>query len=125
VLAIAALQSGVAHADARTNYLLHCGGCHGLDGRGSPPVVPTLRDEPGRIANVPGGRDYLIRVPGVAQSTLSNADLAVVVNYVLKEFSADTAGQSMTPYTESEVARYRAKRLVDPVRRRTEIWRPY
>lgn len=122
--ALLAMHTGGVAADAHTQYLLHCGGCHGLEGRGAPPVVPTLRDEPGRIMQVPGGRDYLIRVPGVAQSGLSNSDLADVVNYVLTEFNATTTGNA-APFTEQEIARYRAELLENPQLRRAEIWRPY
>lgn len=111
--------------DAHGNYLLHCAGCHGLDGRGVPPVVPTLREEPGRIASVPGGRDYLVRVPGVAQAPLSDADLAGVVNYVLTAFSAATLGKDVAPFTAEEVAQYRSRLLANPQQRREEIWRPY
>jgi mono/diheme cytochrome c family protein len=122
------LLGSVASAGAEephTNYLLHCAGCHGLDGRGVPPVVPTLREEPGRIASVPGGRDYLVRVPGVAQAALSDADLAGVVNYVLTAFSAATLGKDVAPFTAEEVAQYRSRLLANPQQRREEIWRRY
>jgi len=125
VVGVATVPVRAIQADAWTDYLLHCGGCHGLDGRGAPPNVPSLRDEPGRIIAVPGGRDYLIRVPGVAQSPLSDAALARVLNFLLTEFSASSLDASFVPYGADEVARHRKHILADPLGRRREIWRAY
>ena len=43
-----------AAEDPKGSYWLHCAGCHGLDGSSAPPEVPTLLNEPGRIAALPG-----------------------------------------------------------------------
>ena len=61
-------QDNEVMSKAKFNYLLHCRGCHLPDGRGTPPEVPTLISELGKIVQVPGGRDYLVRVPGSAQA---------------------------------------------------------
>jgi mono/diheme cytochrome c family protein len=38
---------GFAQADVgRTEYILRCGSCHGIDGKGSGPVAETLRRRP-------------------------------------------------------------------------------
>ena len=66
--ALAALACLVAPAsraqDPRVDYMLQCQGCHLADGAGSPGAVPDLRGSLGRFLAVPGGREYLVRVPG-------------------------------------------------------------
>ena len=105
----------------RIAYWLHCAGCHGLEGRGAPPDVPTLVDIPARIAGLPGGRDYLVQVPGVAQAALTDERLAEVVNFMLLQFSAETLDADFVPYTPAEIARGRGHSLADPLRTRREL----
>lgn len=109
-------------ADARAQYLLHCGGCHLPDGRGAPPEVPTLRANLGRLLAYPDGRRYLARVPGASQAPLSDAGLAAVLNWMLAEFNGDTMPADMVPLTAEEVAEARAQVLADPLRERARIW---
>jgi len=108
-----------ADADPRTDYMLHCQGCHQADGRGAPGRVPSFLDYLGQFASLPSGREYLIRVPGTSQSELSNERVAAVLNWMLQEFSPDHA-QDCTAFTASEVARWRRPPLTDveSVRRR-------
>lgn len=68
-----------------------------------------------------GGRDYLVRVPGAAQAPMTDADLAVVLNYLLERFSSATLAADFKPYTAKEVALYRHNILQDPLKRRAEI----
>jgi hypothetical protein len=121
----AALCSAIAApalADARSDYLLHCAGCHLVDGRGSPGSVPPLVDALGRIASSPEGRDYLARVPGAAQAPISDEALAAVLNWLLLEFNRETLAAGFKPLSGSEVARSRARVLADPLRLRRELW---
>ncbi len=111
--------------DTRLNYLLHCGGCHLPNGAGSPPNVPSLIDEPGRIAGVQGGRDFLVRVPGATQSQMTNAELAAVMNWILDEFNARTLPKDFERYSEADARDGRAGALADPLKRRAEIWQGY
>lgn len=91
------------------DYLLNCSACHGLDGAGTPGVTPTLHGV-GSLLKLPGGRDYLARVPGVAQAPLSDARLARLLNWVLERYS----GTPPVPlYTAVEIARLRASPLRD------------
>jgi hypothetical protein len=122
VIALIALLAGAAGtagaeplSDVRSNYLFSCRGCHLADGRGVPPHVPTLRDTLGTLVTRPGGREYLVRVPGVLQSRLGDHALADVLNYVLTEFNRDTLPADFKPYTQSEVAAARQRILADPV----------
>jgi len=95
------------------NYMLHCQGCHLADGAGTPGKVPALKHEAGRFLSVPGGREYLIRVPGTAQSALSDLDVAKVLNWILQNFSFDELPGDFVPYSEEEVARFRRKPMAD------------
>ena len=118
---VAGLGAGDARAgpDAYALYALHCMGCHQRDGAGQG-TIPPLRDFVGNFLRVPGGREFLVQVPGVAQSALSDAEAAAVLNWMLTELSPDQLPEDFRPYDGDEVARYRAGRLidVDPVRAR-------
>lgn len=107
--------------DPKIAYWLHCSGCHLLDGRSAPPAVPSLIGEPGRIEALPGGREYLIRIPGVAQAGLDDERLADVLNYMLQTFSSGSLAADFRPFSAREVGRFRGQVLVDPLRRRAEI----
>jgi hypothetical protein len=105
---------------AHVDYMIHCMGCHLDDGRGHPPEVPDLRGEMGRMLQVPGGRPYLVQVPGAAQAPVSNAALAAIVNYMLLTFSRATLPVDFEPLSAEEVARWRPDWVHDvmPVRAR-------
>ena len=60
-----------ALAEVRQDYFLHCMGCHGENGAGLAGQVPDLRKDLARLAALPGGRAYVLRVPGVTQTTLA------------------------------------------------------
>jgi hypothetical protein len=87
-------------------------GCHTPDGRGEPGRVPSVRDTLVPLASKPEGRRFLIQVPGSAQSKLSDADLAEVLNWMVGNLSAVPAPKSVPRFTADEVAAYRHKPLV-------------
>ena len=129
---VTALGLGVAYADgvgqataeraaARVDYLLHCSGCHRPDGAGAPPEVPSLLGPIGAIVATSAGRDYLARVPEVAQSPLNDDDLARLLNWVLWEFSASTLPGGFRPLDAAEVGVSRTRVLADPLRARAAI----
>lgn len=93
-------------------YMLNCWGCHRPHGEGIPGTAPPLRGA-ADFLRVPGGRQYLIEVPGVAQSALNDADVAAVMNWIIESFSADRLTRGFQPYTADEVASVRATRLSD------------
>jgi len=104
-----------------TVYTLHCSGCHGLRGQGVPEVgIPNLNDA-GLFARTELGREYLIQVPGLAQSRLDDATAAQLLNWILREFAADRLPVEFPPYTAEEVARFRADKASDAEARRAAI----
>lgn len=95
------------------NYMVHCMGCHTSDGSGTSENVPGLKNFMGKFLEVDGGREFLIRVPGAAQSLLSDSDLALLTNWMLISFSAEQLPDSFAPYTAKEVAILRKNPLVN------------
>jgi len=109
-------------ADPRSDYLMHCAGCHLPDARGVPPYVPSLSGPLGRLAASAEGRDYLARVPGAAQAPISDDELAAVFNWLLFEYNRDTLPTNFEPLRGAEIARSRARVLADPLKLRRELW---
>jgi mono/diheme cytochrome c family protein len=114
-------------ADARaeptlqTLYTLNCSGCHGAQGVGVPEAgIPNL-NEAGRYVATPLGREYLIGVPGLSQSRLDDATVARLLNWVLRQFSAESLPSDFKPYTAAEVTRFRADKVSDPKTRREAV----
>ena len=98
---------------ARVDYMVECQGCHLADGSGSPRGVPALGDFVARFLTVEGGRAFLVQVPGSATSSLSDARLAAVLNWMLLEFGPREIAEAAAPYSEAEVSRLRADPLTD------------
>jgi mono/diheme cytochrome c family protein len=98
---------------ARSNYVLHCGGCHGMDGAGSQlGNVPDMRSL-GQFLRVPGGREFVIKVPGVMGSGLNDAQVAEVTNWTLATLARASVPADHRPYDAGEVAQARASPIVD------------
>ena len=118
--ALALVGAGPVSAETpQVHYMLQCQGCHRADGSGSPGAVPSLTGFMGKFLTVPGGREYLVRVPGSAQSPLSDAELAGVLNWMIRAFGPPAIAADFEPFRADEVARFRAPPLtdVDSVRR--------
>lgn len=123
-LAVLVLCLNAAHADAsraKVNYMLQCQGCHMPDARGADKVVPRLREFMGFYTHSREGREFLIRVPGVATSSLASEELAELLNWMLHTFSAAQLPADFKPYTASEVARFRVNPDRDPLANRIPI----
>jgi hypothetical protein len=103
---------GVDNAQrAWQHWTLNCQGCHRPDGTGSAGTAPSLAGTVARFLSVPGGREYLGRVPGVATSPLSNADLSEVMNWMLWRFDKEHLPANFEPYTAAEIGQLRAAPL--------------
>jgi len=118
-----ALFAAPAVADPHLDYMLHCRGCHGPDGGGAPGAAPSFRGQVAKFLWVPGGREYLIHVPGTAQSELNDAHTAVLLNWILHEFSPNELPADFVPYSEAEVTRHRRPPLTDVYVVRRELMR--
>jgi hypothetical protein len=112
-----AIGATVALADdpvrAKQHYQLQCMGCHGEDGAGLEGQVPSLRGTLSKISNGALGRDYVLRVPGVTQSTLSSAELAEVLNWAIYAFSDAEVARDVRPFTAAEVESARSRPLLE------------
>lgn len=96
---------------ARQHWILQCQGCHRADATGTPATTPAMAGIIGKFLSVPGGREYLGQVPGVATAALSDTDLAELVNWTLVRFDAGHVPADFKPYTAAEMATLRAKVL--------------
>lgn len=108
---------------AQLDYARNCQGCHLSSGEGITGEVPALKDFVGHFMRSREGRAYIPRVPGVAYSPLSNVKLAVLLNWVLYEFSAAQLPANFAPYTTAEVAVLRARPLTDFATERARVLR--
>jgi mono/diheme cytochrome c family protein len=108
----AAAPAGVLNPRrAWQNWTLNCQGCHRPDGTGSAGTAPGLADTVARFLAVPGGREYLGRVPGVATTPLADADLAELMNWIFWRFDKDHVPADFRPFTAEEIGRLRSRPL--------------
>lgn len=103
------------------DYALNCQGCHLDDGSGTPGSVPPLAGSVGRFLGVPGGREFLVQVPGVATSPLDDAALAAVLNWMLERFGSPHLPAKFAAYTAAEVGALRQKPLTNVDRVRADL----
>jgi hypothetical protein len=118
VLALAALplmlRAGMnEERTPRGNYLLNCGGCHGLEGVSNSSLVPDLKDQVGFFMNLPEGRRYLGSLPNVAFSLTTDEALTDLLNYMVFTLGGTSVPQGTVPYTLREVAQLRRQPLTE------------
>ncbi len=124
VLAMGLLS--VAYADdhrARTNYMIHCQGCHLPEAVGFVGKVPRMKDFVGYFLHSQEGREFVIRVPGVATSSLPDDELTEMMNWLLLSFSAEQLPRPFIPFSTEEVAALRPMLEADPEKTRMRILR--
>jgi mono/diheme cytochrome c family protein len=97
----------------QSNYLLGCGGCHGVQGVSNSKLVPDLRDQVGYFLNTQEGREYLVRVPNVAFFTVSDQELADMLNFMVFRIGGSSVPAGSVPYSAEEVARLRKQPLTE------------
>ena len=110
--------------DPALDYVLHCQGCHQAGGTGLAGAVPQLKDSVARVASLPGGREYLARVPGVAQSQLDDGAVAALLNWLLAYFDAAHLPADFRPFTAQEVGPLRRHPLVNASQVRAALESP-
>lgn len=99
---------------AKFNYQMFCQGCHTPDGTGGK-SVPKIKSFIGYFLQKQLAREYLVRVPGSANSPLNNEQLAEVLNWMILEFGGESVPKNMQYYTTNEVAKLRQKPLFEVV----------
>ena len=106
---------------ARQNYILNCQGCHLADGAGFKDKVPKMTDFVAYFLHVEGGREFIVQVPGAANAPINDQDLADVMNWLLRNFSAGQLPDDFIPYSGDEVGKLRKKPMVDIISRRANL----
>lgn len=120
----AVAADGSDGTDAARNYLQYCSGCHRLDGSGSAANrVPTFAGSVGHFVRTGRGRAFLIQVGGVAQSALTDAEIADLLNWLLPQYGGREMPPAFSPYTAAEVHAKRSHRPADLMAARTVIAR--
>jgi hypothetical protein len=107
-------------ARAKFNYQMLCQGCHTSDGTGIKDV-PQIKGFIGNFLTTSQGRDYLVQVPGSANSALNDIELAEVLNWIILDMGGSSVPENMKHYTAKEVAELRTKSLFEVVEYRKMI----
>jgi mono/diheme cytochrome c family protein len=103
--------------------MLYCMGCHGAQAEGVPGKVPPLAHSLGRFMRLPAGRNYILRVPGAANSVLSDAQLAEVLNWLARQFNSEELTADVPMFTAAEVTALRHTPLASVLATRREVVR--
>jgi len=56
-----------------------------------------------RFSRIAEGREFVMRVPGVSQSPLSDAEIAAVLNWMVRNLSDEALPSRFQNYTAEEV----------------------
>jgi hypothetical protein len=107
--------------EPQVNYQLQCMGCHHADGAGETGRVPSIRRTLVPFSGLPEGREYLLRVPGVAQATLSDQDLAKLLNWMARNLSDVPLPRTYVEFTPAEVGTARRRPLTAVAAQRTRL----
>lgn len=105
---------------AKFNYQMLCQGCHTPDGSGFKDV-PQIKGFIGNFLFNQKGREYLVRVPGSANSALNDKDLAEVLNWIILEMGGASTPNNLQRYTAEEVAKLRKKTLFEVIEYRKQL----
>jgi mono/diheme cytochrome c family protein len=122
VLLLALAQAHAAERSPFVNYVLRCSGCHGADGSGHESAgVPDFRDAVGAFVADEEGRTYLLHVPGIVNSSLTDAEIAAVLNYVMDQWAGTSLRPEFVHFTPQEAAERRARPVSDVVLLRRRV----
>lgn len=113
-----------ARGSPAQDYMLYCQGCHGDRAQGVPGKVPPLAGSLALFMRSAAGRDYLLRVPGAANSALTDAQLTAVLNWLAESFPPPgAAAPAPPPFTVAELAKARRLPLAGVAETRREVVR--
>jgi cytochrome c553 len=99
-------------AQSRQDWILNCQGCHRADALTRSGGAPTLAGSVSGFLAIPAGRDYLVRVPGVAFAPLPDDRLAALLNWTVQTYDRRNLPSQFLPYTAGEVRRLRERPLI-------------
>jgi predicted amidohydrolase YtcJ/cytochrome c553 len=120
--AAAAFLALSAHAsNPAQDYILNCMGCHGTQAQGIPGKVPALANALSRFMRSPEGRNYVLRVPGAANSALSDQQLADVLNWLAVTYESTAPSVQPALFTSTEVAAVRHQPLLSVLATRSAV----
>lgn len=105
---------------AKFNYQMFCQGCHTPDGTGGK-SIPKIKDHIGYFLQNQVAREYLVRVPGSANSSLNDEQLAEVLNWMIIELGGKSVPTDMQYFTTSEVGELRQAPLFEVVEYREKL----
>ena len=109
---------------AQSDYVEHCGGCHGIKGDAAPADLPNLQGRVGWFMCLPEGRNYLMRLPNIARSRITdNEQLAALMNFMVFGLGGRSTAPGTRPFAADEVAigRTQAFSAVSLVQVRTQL----
>ena len=122
VLLFPPLLQAKSPSEPSYNYKLFCQGCHLPDGTGVLGEVPSLVNNLSRYIKTPEGREFVVQVPGVMHALLTDAEVAELLNWLVKNFDYQFfEGGEFLHYSSEEVTNIRAKGYVDIVAKRKNI----
>jgi mono/diheme cytochrome c family protein len=116
-----ARASHPARANPAQDYVLNCMGCHGTEAQGIPGKVPPLANALSLFMRTAQGRNYVLRVPGAANSALSDEQLAAVLNWVALRYDSSAPAIQPVPFTSTEVAAVRHQPLLSVLASRSAV----
>ena len=108
---IATVMSSARAYTPRVNYQLQCMGCHHADGAGEYGRVPSVRPTLVPFSMSADGRNFLLRVPGVAQAPLADAEIAALLNWMAHNLSDVPVPDNFVEFTAVEVGSVRHQPL--------------
>jgi hypothetical protein len=121
-IALSGAIPSAAHAyEPAVNFQLQCMGCHLADGSGQAGRVPSIRRSLVLFSESREGRDYVIEVPGVAQSPLSDVETAALLNWLARNLSDVPLPHNFLDYSAAEVQRLRIHPMAQVRARRERL----
>lgn len=89
---------------AKADYVEHCAGCHGVQGMSAPARLPELRGRVGYMMCSAETRSYLLRLPNIAKSRISDdQQLADMLNFMVFGLGGTSVLPGTKPFTATEV----------------------
>jgi mono/diheme cytochrome c family protein len=118
---VAVLFASMASPSPAQNYMLQCMGCHGPSAEGVPGKVPPLAKTLVQFMRIPEGRNYVLRVPGAANSMLTDQQLAEVLNWIAQRFAGAVLLSDGELFSAQEVTALRHTPLASVQATRREV----